>query len=188
MTKIVARLFILRQSFVRWLHRPPPTKTFQLSQGRHCCTCWWAYHIFRYRRIVTPRKIEIWLNWPFVCSSVMRANRHFITRIVLSLVLVDEEMPVMDGCTLTRKLKGDPRFKNIPIIMYSSLTSEENARRGIEAGVNMYVKKFDSGSLSNAIGQLLITAWLITQGRRYTSVLLMWRAFRNEFWSITSRF
>ncbi|BET25314.1 two-component system chemotaxis response regulator CheV [Limnobacter thiooxidans] len=76
----------------------------------------------------------------------------------VSLVLVDEEMPIMDGCTLTRKLKGDPRFKNIPIIMYSSLTSEENARRGIDAGVNIYVKKFDSASLSNAIGQLLTHA------------------------------
>ncbi|HEX4857218.1 MAG TPA: chemotaxis protein [Limnobacter sp.] len=76
----------------------------------------------------------------------------------VSLVLVDEEMPVMDGCTLTRKLKGDPRFRSIPIIMYSSLTSEENARRGIEAGVNIYVKKFDSTSLSNAIGQLLSAA------------------------------
>lgn len=76
----------------------------------------------------------------------------------VSLVLVDEEMPIMDGCTLTRKLKSDPRFKNIPIIMYSSLTSEENARRGIDAGVNIYVKKFDSTSLSNAIGQLLTHA------------------------------
>lgn len=76
----------------------------------------------------------------------------------VSLVLVDEEMPIMDGCTLTRKLKSDPRFSNIPIIMYSSLTSEENARRGIEAGVNIYVKKFDSTSLSNAIGQLLTAA------------------------------
>lgn len=76
----------------------------------------------------------------------------------VSLVLVDEEMPIMDGCTLTRKLKGDPRFKNIPIIMYSSLTSDENARRGVEAGVNIYVKKFDSTSLSNAIGQLLTHA------------------------------
>ncbi len=76
----------------------------------------------------------------------------------VSLVLVDEEMPVMDGCTLTRKLKSDPRFKNIPFIMYSSLTSEENARRGIEAGVNIYVKKFDSSKLSHAIGQLLTPA------------------------------
>ncbi|HEX4844123.1 MAG TPA: chemotaxis protein [Limnobacter sp.] len=73
----------------------------------------------------------------------------------VSLVLVDEEMPIMDGCTLTRKLKSDPRFKNIPIIMYSSLTSDENARRGMDAGVNIYVKKFDSASLSSAIGQLL---------------------------------
>ncbi|MEH6999476.1 MAG: chemotaxis protein [Limnobacter sp.] len=91
-----------------------------------------------------------------IASSANQNSEELEERV--SLVLVDEEMPIMDGCTLTRKLKGDPRFKNIPIIMYSSLTSEENARRGIEAGVNIYVKKFDSTSLSNAIGQLLAHA------------------------------
>lgn len=88
-----------------------------------------------------------------IASSAEQSDRPIQDKV--SLVLVDEEMPIMDGCTLTRKLKSDPRFKNIPIIMYSSLTSEENARRGIDAGVNIYVKKFDSTSLSNAIGQLL---------------------------------
>jgi len=73
----------------------------------------------------------------------------------LSLVLVDEEMPGMDGCTLTKTLKADKRFKNVPIVMYSSLTSDENERRGLQAGVNLYVKKFDSEKLSKAIGGLL---------------------------------
>ncbi len=73
----------------------------------------------------------------------------------VSLVLVDEEMPEMDGCTLTRQLRSDPRFKDVPVIMYSSLTSDENAKRGIEAGVDTYVKKFDAESLSKAIGHLL---------------------------------
>lgn len=87
--------------------------------------------------------------------AALADNEHRPIEDKVSLILVDEEMPVMDGCTLTRKLKSDPRFKNVPFIMYSSLTSEENARRGLEAGVNVYVKKFDSGSLSSAIGQLL---------------------------------
>jgi two-component system, chemotaxis family, chemotaxis protein CheV len=73
----------------------------------------------------------------------------------VSLVLVDEEMPGMDGCTLTQSLKADKRFKNVPIVMYSSLTSEENERRGLQAGVDLYVKKFDSEKLSKAIGGLL---------------------------------
>lgn len=73
----------------------------------------------------------------------------------VSLVLVDEEMPGMDGCALTRLLRADARFKDVPIVMYSSLTSAENERRGIESGVNVYVKKFDSQKLSIAIGQLL---------------------------------
>lgn len=73
----------------------------------------------------------------------------------VSLVLVDEEMPGMDGCTLTQMLKADKRFRNVPIVMYSSLTSEENERRGLQAGVDLYVKKFDSEKLSKAIGGLL---------------------------------
>lgn len=73
----------------------------------------------------------------------------------VSLVLVDEEMPVMDGCALTRSLRSKPQFKDVPFVMYSSLTSEEYARRGMEAGVNVYVKKFDAETLSKAIVQLL---------------------------------
>lgn len=73
----------------------------------------------------------------------------------VSLLLVDEEMPGMDGCSLTRLLRADPHFRNVPIVMYSSLTSDENERRGLEAGVDVYVKKFDSEKLSNAIGRLL---------------------------------
>lgn len=77
------------------------------------------------------------------------------TQSKVSLVLVDEEMPGMDGCALTRLLRADSRFKDVPIVMYSSLTSAENERRGIESGVNVYVKKFDSQNLSIAIGKLL---------------------------------
>lgn len=73
----------------------------------------------------------------------------------VSLLLVDEEMPGMDGCTLTQTLRADPRFKHLPVIMYSSLTSDENERRGLKAGVNLYVKKFDAEKLSEAIGNLL---------------------------------
>ncbi|NJM32354.1 MAG: response regulator [Limnobacter sp.] len=52
----------------------------------------------------------------------------------IGLILVDEEMPGMDGCSLTRNLRADKRFKDVPIIMYSSLTSDENERRGLQAG------------------------------------------------------
>ncbi|MDX1669603.1 MAG: chemotaxis protein CheV, partial [Limnobacter sp.] len=61
----------------------------------------------------------------------------------------------MDGCALTKLLRADNRFKNTPIVMYSSLTSAENERRGLQAGVDVYVNKFDAQKLSLAIGQLL---------------------------------
>ncbi len=73
----------------------------------------------------------------------------------IALIMVDEEMPGMDGCALTRMLRADERFKKVPIIMYSSLTCAENERRGLEAGVNLYVKKFDASKLASAIKEKL---------------------------------
>lgn len=71
----------------------------------------------------------------------------------IALIMVDEEMPGMDGCMLTKMLRADERFKQVPIIMYSSLTCAENERRGLEAGVDLYVQKFDATKLADAIKQ-----------------------------------
>ena len=40
---------------------------------------------------------------------------------LVSLVLTDVEMPEMDGYILTKKIKSDPRFAGVPVIMHSSL-------------------------------------------------------------------
>jgi CheY-like chemotaxis protein len=41
---------------------------------------------------------------------------------LISLVLTDIEMPEMDGYILTKKIKSDPRFVGVPVIMHSSLS------------------------------------------------------------------
>jgi DNA-binding NarL/FixJ family response regulator len=41
---------------------------------------------------------------------------------MISLVLTDVEMPEMDGYILTKKIKTDPRFAGVPVIMHSSLS------------------------------------------------------------------
>lgn len=61
----------------------------------------------------------------------------------LSVILVDAEMPELDGYILTRSIKADARFTGIPVVMHSSLSSIANRTMGEDAGVDAYVAKFD---------------------------------------------
>ena len=70
---------------------------------------------------------------------------------LVQLVLTDIEMPGMDGYVLTRKIKEDKRFKGIPVIMHSSLSSDANIIVGKSVGVDGYVPKFDPRELAKAM-------------------------------------
>jgi two-component system chemotaxis response regulator CheV len=52
----------------------------------------------------------------------------------IDLILVDAEMPEMDGYVLTRNIKSDKRFAGIPVVMHSSLSSEANRAMGKSVG------------------------------------------------------
>ena len=70
---------------------------------------------------------------------------------LVQLILTDIEMPGMDGYVLTRKVKDDPRFANIPIVMHSSLSADANVTIGKSVGVDAYVPKFDARDLAKAL-------------------------------------
>jgi chemosensory pili system protein ChpA (sensor histidine kinase/response regulator) len=57
------------------------------------------------------------------------------------VMLVDIEMPRMDGFDLTRAVRGDPRLRHIPIIMITSRTAERHRAYAKEIGVNVYLGK-----------------------------------------------
>lgn len=57
------------------------------------------------------------------------------------LVLMDVMMPGMDGFETTRKIREDPDFGDVPIIMVTALTSREDRLRAVEAGANDFVTK-----------------------------------------------
>lgn len=69
----------------------------------------------------------------------------------LRLILTDVEMPGMDGYVLTKKIKSDPRFKNIPVLMHSSLSADTNMAIGKQVGADHYLPKFDPIELSKAV-------------------------------------
>lgn len=70
---------------------------------------------------------------------------------IIHLVLSDVEMPAMDGFTLTKRIRADPRFHDIPIILHSSLTGVCNREHGKVVGATDYVGKFDPKELSTIV-------------------------------------
>jgi chemosensory pili system protein ChpA (sensor histidine kinase/response regulator) len=58
-----------------------------------------------------------------------------------SIMLLDIEMPRMDGFELAQHMRNDERFKNIPIIMITSRTGEKHRKHAMEIGVNKYLGK-----------------------------------------------
>lgn len=69
----------------------------------------------------------------------------------VALVLTDLEMPEMDGFTLTRNIKQDPRFSAIPVVIHSSLTGSANEAHVRKVGADAYVAKFVIEELADAL-------------------------------------
>jgi two-component system chemotaxis response regulator CheV len=70
-------------------------------------------------------------------------------------ILVDAEMPEMDGYVLTRHIKGDGRFEGVPVVMHSSLSSVANRKLGQQVGVDAYVAKFHPEELGKTLAAAL---------------------------------
>ena len=73
----------------------------------------------------------------------------------IALVLTDLEMPEMDGFTLTRNIKQDPRFNALPVVIHSSLTGSANEAHVKKVGADAYVAKFVAEDLANALRKAL---------------------------------
>ena len=73
----------------------------------------------------------------------------------VALVLTDLEMPEMDGFTLTRNVKQDPRFAGIPVVIHSSLSGSTNEAHVRKVGADGYVAKFSAEELAVALRNAL---------------------------------
>jgi len=82
---------------------------------------------------------------------------------LISLVLTDIEMPEMDGYILTKKIKSDPRFVGVPVIMHSSLSGMSNQQLGRSVGVDEYVPKLEPQRLSETLARRLQDARPVVQ-------------------------
>lgn len=73
----------------------------------------------------------------------------------VSLIITDIEMPQMDGHRLTKLIKDDRELNGIPLVIFSSLISEEMRRKGKELGADEQLSKPEIGLLVKVIDHLL---------------------------------
>jgi two-component system chemotaxis response regulator CheY len=72
------------------------------------------------------------------------------------LVLTDQNMPRMDGISLTRKLRENPQFKSTPILMLTTESSDQMKQAGRAAGATGWlVKPFDPNKLLEVIQKVI---------------------------------
>ncbi len=98
--------------------------------------------------------LEAWTRLSGMAAHAQQTKKDL--RDELQLILVDAEMPEMDGYVLTKHIKSDARFNGIPVVMHSSLSSEANHAMGKRVGVDAYVAKFDAGMLADTLRPLLM--------------------------------
>ncbi|MDD5366103.1 MAG: response regulator [Gallionellaceae bacterium] len=72
-------------------------------------------------------------------------------------VISDVQMPNMSGLALTEKIRANRKYAELPIILVTSLASEEDQRRGLEAGASAYIAKssFDQQVLLECLARLI---------------------------------
>ncbi|MBI4548385.1 MAG: response regulator [Ignavibacteriae bacterium] len=81
-----------------------------------------------------------------------------------AVILLDLKMPKLDGLEVLRKLKSDPEFKSIPVVMLTSSREEKDLVESYKLGVNAYVvKPVDFQQFIDAVKQLGVFWALINE-------------------------
>ncbi|WP_435659191.1 response regulator, partial [Helicobacter rodentium] len=66
---------------------------------------------------------------------IKNGDKHF------DAILIDIEMPKMDGYTLAAEIRKYAKFKNLPLVAVTSRTSKTDRMRGVESGMTEYITK-----------------------------------------------
>ncbi|MGO5022867.1 chemotaxis protein [Lawsonibacter sp. LCP25S3_G6] len=73
----------------------------------------------------------------------------------VAIIITDLEMPQMDGHRLTKLIKSSRELQHIPVVIFSSLITEEMRRKGQEVGADEQLSKPEIGHLIGILDELL---------------------------------
>ncbi|HEY4038401.1 MAG TPA: response regulator [Burkholderiaceae bacterium] len=94
----------------------------------------------------------------FVVEGAKDAEQaqQMLDQMLPDLILMDIALPGMDGLTLTRKLKADPRFKHVPVVALTAFAMKGDDRRALDAGCDGYIAKpIDTRNLPQQVRRFL---------------------------------
>jgi DNA-binding response OmpR family regulator len=98
----------------------------------------------------------IMLGWSVITASNARDALDKLHYIKPNLILLDMRMPEIDGFELTRMLKDNSAYHDIPILAVTGLDTPENRRLCLEAGCDDFISKpFRVPELHNRMRRLL---------------------------------
>lgn len=81
-------------------------------------------------------KLEVYADGQAAWDAISAATGEKIDAVVS-----DIEMPRMDGLHLTKRIKSTPATKDIPVVLFSSLVSEDNKKKGLQVGADVQIPK-----------------------------------------------
>ncbi|PJZ69476.1 two-component system response regulator [Leptospira perolatii] len=115
--------------------------------------------------VVDDNPINLKLSCELLEASdyfVARANNseeaiEQIEKLHFDLILMDIEMPGMDGLSLTRRLKADELTREIPVIALTAFAMKGDEQKAIEAGCSGYITKpIDTRAFISQISKFLL--------------------------------
>jgi len=73
----------------------------------------------------------------------------------VSCIITDIEMPRMDGLSLTKKVREHPVLGDLPVIVFSSIATKDNEKKGLQVGATIQISKPHYDDLVETVGRVL---------------------------------
>lgn len=104
------------------------------------------------------------LDWvPSVSQAVTKLRKDLKTSVILpDLILLDINMPGLDGWDMLRQLKQDPTLHRIPVLILSSSVAVDDIQRAYALNANCYLVKPSDWDEYVSLVKTLCTFWLGT--------------------------
>lgn len=103
--------------------------------------------------LMTHNGQEAWEQLQTLAAQATREGKR--ARDKVAVLLTDLEMPELDGFNLTRLIKANPQFHDIPVIVHSSLTGTASEMQAKSAGADAYITKFHIDELAAKIREMV---------------------------------
>ena len=95
-------------------------------------------------------------NYTCYCASTGEDGLKLAREIIPDLIILDVMMPRINGFKISRLLKFDSKYKNIPILMVTARSQEEDKLIGEETGADEYITKpFDLDDVVKTVQKYL---------------------------------